>query len=419
MTGMPSQNETPARCCAALSKSEEGASVSGKRFALLRVMRLICLCIAIFAILFFLDCRHGPRILRFLDGIFGADGVISRTGADPEHLWIWAIALFIIFLNNETEVGIGLRDAWRVSLSLCKAVIPIIIAVKALTELNLMAYIAKPLEPIMGLAGLPADLGLVWATALCVNVWSGVALMLSMLPSMPPLTVAQMSVFAAMLLLAHSFPLEGRIAARCGVNMLVQFCIRFPAALLYGFLLHWIYTRYGLLDTPATPLLTIEPTAPGLLGWGLDELIRLAQMFVTIFLIFLCVTVLKKWKIINLLQVCLLPVLKFLRIGKETTTITVIGMTTGIIYGSGLIIREAQKGAMSGRDLFAAMSLMGLAHSLLDDTIIMLLMGADFTSIFWPRIALALALTRLLMTFYDMRLIPGMRKHKGMTQTES
>lgn len=409
MTDTSSRNETPVRCCAPSPKNRRDLVLSGNRVFILRMLRIVFSLVAVFSLLFFLDQRAGTRLLSFLTPVFGAGGLTSYAGADPENPVIWAAALLMVALNSEKELAVGLRDAWHISLSLCKVVIPIIIAVKILTELNLMVYVAKPLEPIMGLVGLPADLGLVWATALFVNVWSGVALMLSMLPSMEPLTVAQMSVFAAMVLLAHSFPIEGRITSRCGVNMLVQLCIRFPAALLYGLLLHWLYSRYGLLNTPAVPLLTVEPAAPGLAGWTMTELVHLVQMFVTIFLIFACVAVLKKWKIIDLLQFCLLPVLKLLRIGKETTTITVIGMTTGIIYGSGLIIREAQQGKMSGRDLFAAITLMGLAHSLLDDTIIMLLMGADFISIFWGRIVLALILARLLMALYDMRLIPGMR----------
>lgn len=393
--------ETPARCCAPLPKNKCPATLSGTCILFLRALRLVLFLIALCAVLYFIDQQYARHFLSFLDGIYGENGLIAHTGANVQRPWVWCAALFMVALNSEKELAVGLRDAWHISLSLCKVVIPIIIVVKILAELNLMIYVAKPLEPLMGLVGLPADLGLVWATALLVNVWSGVALMLSMLPSMEPLTVAQMSVFAAMMLLAHSFPIEGRITARCGANMFVQLCIRFPAALLYGFLLHWLYTRYGLFSSQAISLLTVEPPAPGLTGWTISELVHLIQMFVTIFLIFACVAVLKKWKIIDLLQLCLLPVLKLLRIGKETTTITVIGMTTGIIYGSGLIIREAQQGKMSGRDLFAAITLMGLAHSLLDDTIIMLLMGADFISIFWGRLALALILTRLLMTLYD------------------
>ncbi|NMC48238.1 MAG: hypothetical protein GYA47_02220, partial [Desulfovibrio sp.] len=58
----------------------------------------------------------------------------------------------------------ALRDAVRISLDLYKIMIPVIIGVKILKELDLISLLAVPLSPLMELTGLPADMGLVWAT---------------------------------------------------------------------------------------------------------------------------------------------------------------------------------------------------------------------------------------------------------------
>ena len=64
------------------------------------------------------------------------------------------------------------KDATRISLDLFKIMVPVVIAVKILQELNLIGYLAAPLAPIMKLVGLPGEMGLVWATAPVNNIYS-------------------------------------------------------------------------------------------------------------------------------------------------------------------------------------------------------------------------------------------------------
>ena len=53
-----------------------------------------------------------------------------------------------------------LMDAVHVSCDFFKVLIPISIAMKILAELDWIRYLALPLEPVMQLTGLPADLGI-------------------------------------------------------------------------------------------------------------------------------------------------------------------------------------------------------------------------------------------------------------------
>ena len=79
-----------------------------------------------------------------------------------------------------------LKDAIAASLDLYKVMIPVIIIVKLLQELDMVQYLAIPLEPVMGMAGLPAEMGLVWATSIIVNLYSGLIVYISMVPTMEP-----------------------------------------------------------------------------------------------------------------------------------------------------------------------------------------------------------------------------------------
>ncbi|MEG1610021.1 MAG: nucleoside recognition domain-containing protein, partial [Bilophila sp.] len=58
------------------------------------------------------------------------------------------------------------------SLDFFKVLVPLLVALKILSELDWIRYLALPLEPIMHLLGLPPDLGIAWATGLMVNFYS-------------------------------------------------------------------------------------------------------------------------------------------------------------------------------------------------------------------------------------------------------
>ena len=59
---------------------------------------------------------------------------------------------------------------------------------------------------------------------------------------------------------------------------------------------------------------------------------------------------LKKSGIIDRLNNLLEPALKVLGMSKNAAPITMIGMTLGLAYGGGLIIKEAKSGILSKKD---------------------------------------------------------------------
>jgi hypothetical protein len=63
-----------------------------------------------------------------------------------------------------------LLDTFKTTFTLLKIVIPVSIIVKILSELGLIELIGKGLSPVMGLAGLPGDFGIVWATTMITNM---------------------------------------------------------------------------------------------------------------------------------------------------------------------------------------------------------------------------------------------------------
>ena len=160
-----------------------------------------------------------------------------------------------------------LMDAVHVSFDFFKVLIPISIAMKILAELDWIRYLALPLEPVMQLTGLPADLGIAWATGIMVNFYSALIVFIGLLPGLPPLITEQVTTLAVMMLIAHSIPAEGRIAAQCGVSFIGQAVIRLVVAVIGGVIVHTSCQAFGWLDTPARIAFTPSPDV-NLLWWA-------------------------------------------------------------------------------------------------------------------------------------------------------
>jgi len=287
-------------------------------------------------------------------------------------------------------------DAARICLDLFKVMVPILIGVKILKELGWIAYLAKPLAPLMGLVGLPPECGLTWATAIANNLYAALAVHAALAPATSPLTVAQATVIATMMLIAHNIFVEGAIAKRCGVGFWGQAVLRLAGGLACGALLHGVFSALGVFTNPA-PLLFTPPAGDAGLGvWALSELKNLGMIYGVIAALVGLMRLLDSLGVTRLFEVALMPFLRLMGIGGAAATITVIGLVMGLAYGGGLILHDVQKGRVERRDVFSAISLMSLSHALIEDTLLMYLIGASLWGTFVGRLAFSLAVVAVL-----------------------
>lgn len=274
-------------------------------------------------------------------------------------------------------------------MTLFKLMIPVIVVVRVLQELGLIDGLSRLLAPLMELLGLPGITGLVWAATLVVNLFAGLIVLASLWSDLS-LTVAQASVLAGMMLLAHSLPVEARIAQKAGVNLAFTLTLRIVGAFIYGLLLHGLYSSLDWQQQPAELLLEASRPDPSWLAWLLSQLKNLLMIYAIIQVLILSLELLRRLGVIDVINRSLRPVLHLLGIGREAETLTLVGLTLGLSYGGALLIEEAAAGKVAPRDVLYAISLLGLSHSLIEDTLLLLLIGADLWSILFFRVLFTL-----------------------------
>ncbi|MCK5117014.1 MAG: hypothetical protein KAR44_10465 [Candidatus Aegiribacteria sp.] len=279
-----------------------------------------------------------------------------------------------------------IKEAAGVSSILFRIMVPVVIAVKILSELGLVKYIATAFAPVMSLVGLPGEMGLVWATAVITNMYGGIVIFASIAPGLH-MSTAQLTVIGCMILVAHSMPVETTIARKTGVRIRFMIPFRILCALLFGFLLNSIYTLGGFLQEEGRILWEASPVSSSLGSWALSGLQNLASIFLIVLVLIILMKILDKLGITRLMNKLLEPVLTSMGIGKSASTVTILGMVLGISYGGGLIIRDVNSGRLSSRDVFFSISLMGLSHAIVEDTLLMMSLGGSITGILFGRVA--------------------------------
>jgi len=289
-----------------------------------------------------------------------------------------------------------LIDSLKISFTLFKIMIPVSIGVKILKELGAIEYFAILISPLMRMVGLPGSTGLVWATAMITNLYGAMVVFVSLIPTCP-LTIAQVTLLTSMMLIAHSLPVELKIAREAGARMRAIGLIRIGGAFLFGILFNWILAWGKWLQQPNSLFWTISVNDTSLLRWALNELRNLLMIFVIILCLLILMKGLNRLGITDLLTKLLHPVLILLGIGKDATPITIIGMTLGMTYGGGLIIRGARTGTIHKKDIFFSLALLGLSHGLIEDTLLMMALGGHLSGLLWGRLLFSLIIVYLLV----------------------
>jgi hypothetical protein len=283
------------------------------------------------------------------------------------------------------EIKDTLKETCTTASTLFLIMIPISIVVKILSELGLITILGNYLQPAMGVVGLPGDFALILATAMITNIYGGLIVFFN-LSLQNTYTVAQVTVLGAMILLAHNLPVEARIAQKAGVRIWFNLTFRIISAFILGWILSFVFTSFNLFQNKSNILWKPDVVDPSLTSWALGELRNYLMIFLIILGLMVLMKILKKTGVIEHLNNLLRPGLEFLGMSKHAAPIAIIGTTLGLAYGGGLIIKEAKSGKMSKKDVFYSISLMNLSHSLIEDTLLLLAIGASLFGILIGRV---------------------------------
>ena len=293
-----------------------------------------------------------------------------------------------------------IKEIKGVAIPLFKILIPFVFIIKLLEIIGAITFLSKIFAPLMSLIGLPPELGIVWVTAFTVNIYASLVLFVNIIPGLD-VTVAQITILTTAMLLCHNLAIESAISRTAGVSFIYTVFFRIISAFIVCFILGKIYQSFNFLNEPYKTLFTIEPPKEGLVFWFQDQVINLLYILGIVIVMVTFLEILKKIGVEQFLKAILIPPLKLFGIGKDAMNIIIVGMTIGLQFGGGVLIREVNTGRIDKQSVFLAVSMLNLLHAIIEDTLLMLAVGGHFSGVFFARIIFGLAICLLMFKIYQ------------------
>jgi len=289
-------------------------------------------------------------------------------------------------MNYRETLETSLQSAWII----IKLVIPIYIIADILYYYNTLSYVAFIFEPFTSLLGLPAEAALAIISGIFLNLYAAVAFAapLDMSPH-------QWSVLAIFLGVCHSLVVESVIMKKLGISNRYSYALRFLAGLAIALVAAQMPSSW--FDAAVTT----QSFAPQ----SYDDFYQLISSS-------LGSAIILTIKIIILITI-LIFVMDFIKsrpfIQKSTHNVSkgfslAVGVFLGITYGAGVLIKEAQNGNLSREDIFFIGTFLMICHAIIEDTLLFVIFGADFTMVIAIRTISAVIFSYILLYLYKKKI---------------
>ena len=276
------------------------------------------------------------------------------------------------------------QETTKIFWILFKVILPVVIVIRALELIGAIPFLAKFLEPLTSFIGIDGSLGLVWMAAILVNIYAGLAAFAS-LQAIFDYSVAETTILGLIILIAHSLPIEVAIAKKSRISWIFNLSFRFINAIVAGKILNLLFTKYELFNEPNQSVLQVPNELVSNFEWATLQIQNFFIIFLIIFFIISTINILKVlgvWSlIINIMKIPL----SYLGMSEKVANIILIGLTLGISFGGGFLIEESKKNNISKKDILLSLSFLSLCHSIIEDTILILLLGSHISGILFFR----------------------------------
>ena len=274
----------------------------------------------------------------------------------------------------------SISSAWLI----LKLVVPLYILSDFLLYYDLLRHISFLFTPLTEVLHLPAEAAVAVASGMLVNVYAAIAFAAPL-----GLTAYQWTILGIFLGVCHALVVESAIMAKLGVSYGYSVVLRivgaFVAVLPVLFLPSSFFPEATAHQAPAAKVLpesVWEMLGESTLQAGILSL----KIIVLISAIIICMDLLKASKVIKD------------HMEKVNTSFSIIvGQLLGITYGATILIREAQQGNLSQRDIFFISTFLMICHSLIEDVLLFVIFGANMWVIIVARLVTAVVLSYLLL----------------------
>jgi len=257
-------------------------------------------------------------------------------------------------------------------------------AVSVLQYAGFIALLAEWLNPVFHLLGLPGEAALVFISGYFVNIYSSVAVAVTL-----DLDTRAITILAVMCLCAHNMIIETAVQKKTGSSMLRMTLLRTIAALVSGFVLNRLLSGGEAIHAVNSDAAAVPALGVFVYNWLNVTSRLLLKMFVLILSLNILQKLLSEFGVIRLLSIILRPVLLIFGLPLKTSFLWIVANILGLAYGAAVMMEEVEQGKVSKEDADLLNHHIAISHSNLEDVSLFLSIGAGLWWMLIPRWILA------------------------------
>lgn len=307
----------------------------------------------------------------------------DKKGADPGR----ARARFRRAFLEGARQGVH-GAAW-----LARFMVPVSLAVAVFDRLGVLGRVAGILEPAFRLLGLPGEASVVFLTGALLNLYSALA-------ALAPLALdsRQVTILALAMLVAHNLPVETIVQHKAGTPGRGLLALRVLAGLGAAFCLNLVLPAGAALPPAASlppPAAPAAGTLEFLAGWLVKTFFFTLRITLIVTGLMILQRLLEEFRVLPKIARLLRPLMRLLGLPAEAAFLWTVANTLGLAYGAAAIIRESRSGRLAPDQVDDVNRSVAVCHSLLEDTLLFVAVGAWPFWITVPRLLLAALVTRI------------------------
>lgn len=265
----------------------------------------------------------------------------------------------------------ALPGTFKTCVWVVKLTVGVSFCIMLLRYLQVIPWISALLEPVFHVVGLPGEAALAYVSGYFVNVYSAIAVAVTL-----DLSVREMTILSAMVLCAHNIIVETAVQKKTGTPAVRIIVYRTISSIVVGLGLNWVL-----------PVESVQAVAHGVEGeellflpllkdWVISTAGLVVKMVAIIFSLNILQRILSEFGVIKWISKFLKPLLAIFGLPAKSSFLWIIANVVGLAYGAAAMIDEASTGKLSQKDVDLTNFHICISHSNLEDVFLLASVGA-------------------------------------------
>ncbi|MBR5035468.1 MAG: nucleoside recognition protein, partial [Bacteroidales bacterium] len=255
------------------------------------------------------------------------------------------------------SVKAALPGAAKICLWMIEVTAGVSFAIFLLKYFGVLQWLSVYLEPLFKHFGLPGAASLAWVSGYFVNCYSAIAAGVTM-----GLDVRQMTILAVMVLCAHNMPIEVTVQKKTGTSAILTIVVRTVSSIVMGLLLNLVLPAWGSAAAVEEATVCTDPFWTQFLAWLVSMLKLAFKMTCIIFSLNILQQIIADSGAVEPMSKFLSPLMKVFGLPTNTAFFWVVANIIGLAYGGAAMMKEAESGKLSQRDIDLINLHVGVSH---------------------------------------------------------